>query len=67
MKASQGNERNEHGWKKWQGRIRPSRTVRELNNPQGDEGADGWTMTKSDFEFRKGSGRPTSTSKPGRF
>ena len=54
------------------GSIRPHGTkrdvwvVRELNNPQGDEGADGRNMTSSDCVLRDGSGPPTSAGKPGR-
>ena len=39
------------------------RGVRELFNPQSDEGADGWKMTSSDSVLRDGSGRPTSAGK----
>ena len=69
MKVSQGagNRGNEHGWKKWQGgqgshgtsfaRSGTCEGVRELNNPQGNEGADGWNMMSSDCVLREGSQR----------
>ena len=42
------------------GRVR---AVRGLNNPQADEGADGWNMTSSNCVLCEGSGRPTSSWK----
>ena len=38
--------------------------MRELHDPQGDEGPDGWNMTSSDCVLREGSGRPTSAAWP---